>query len=82
MPTSAQYNQRPISEEERTYLESLIHEDFERCHLLDSEPCHIEHRQEQQRQHRAYDDAARPLAPGRSRARSGLTRGLRRLRSA
>ena len=32
MPTSAHYNQRPTSEEERTYLESLVREDFERCH--------------------------------------------------
>ncbi|MGY8669166.1 hypothetical protein Q3C01_43390 [Bradyrhizobium sp. UFLA05-109] len=32
MPTSAHYNQRPASEEERNYLESLIREDFERCH--------------------------------------------------
>jgi hypothetical protein len=32
MPTSAHYDQRPTSEEERIYLESLIREDFERCH--------------------------------------------------
>jgi hypothetical protein len=32
MPTSFHYDQRSTSEEERTYLESLIREDFERCH--------------------------------------------------
>jgi hypothetical protein len=32
MPTSAHYDQLPTSEEERIYLESLIREDFERCH--------------------------------------------------
>jgi hypothetical protein len=32
MPTSSNYDLRPASEEERAYLESLICEDFERCH--------------------------------------------------
>jgi 5'-deoxynucleotidase YfbR-like HD superfamily hydrolase len=32
MPTSFNYDLRPASEEERAYLESLIREDFERCH--------------------------------------------------
>ena len=32
MPTSSNYDLRPASEEERAYLESLIREDFERCH--------------------------------------------------
>jgi hypothetical protein len=32
MPTDAHRDHRPTSEEERTYLESLIREDFERCH--------------------------------------------------
>jgi hypothetical protein len=32
MPTNASYDHRPSSEEERTYLESLIRDDFERCH--------------------------------------------------
>jgi hypothetical protein len=31
MPTSAHYDHRATSEEERTYLKSLIREDFERC---------------------------------------------------
>jgi len=32
MPTSSNCDLRPASEEERAYLESLIREDFERCH--------------------------------------------------
>jgi 5'-deoxynucleotidase YfbR-like HD superfamily hydrolase len=32
MPTNSNYDLRPASEEERAYLESLIREDFERCH--------------------------------------------------
>jgi hypothetical protein len=32
MPTSSNYDLRAASEEERAYLESLICEDFERCH--------------------------------------------------
>jgi hypothetical protein len=32
MPTSSNYDLRAASEEERAYLESLIREDFERCH--------------------------------------------------
>jgi hypothetical protein len=31
-PTSSNYDLRPASEEEGAYLESLIREDFERCH--------------------------------------------------
>ena len=32
MPTSSYYGLPPTSEEERAYLETLIREDFERCH--------------------------------------------------
>jgi hypothetical protein len=32
MPTNFYYGLRPTSEEERAYLETLIREDFERCH--------------------------------------------------
>jgi hypothetical protein len=32
MPTSSCYGFRPTSEEERAYLETLIREDYERCH--------------------------------------------------
>jgi hypothetical protein len=32
MPTSYYYGLPPTSEEERAYLETLIREDFERCH--------------------------------------------------
>ena len=32
MPTNSYYGLRPNGEEERAYLETLIREDFERCH--------------------------------------------------
>ncbi|TYO67447.1 hypothetical protein FXV83_05585 [Bradyrhizobium hipponense] len=32
MPTNSYYGLRSVSEEERAYLETLIREDFERCH--------------------------------------------------
>ena len=32
MPTNSHYGLGPTSEEERAYLETLIREDFERCH--------------------------------------------------
>ncbi|MGY4284072.1 hypothetical protein [Bradyrhizobium sp. 142] len=32
MPTNSYYGFRPASEEEQAYLETLIREDFERCH--------------------------------------------------
>jgi hypothetical protein len=32
MPTSSYYGLPPTGEEERAYLETLIREDFERCH--------------------------------------------------
>jgi hypothetical protein len=32
VPTNSYHNLRPASEHERAYLESLIREDFERCH--------------------------------------------------
>ena len=32
MPTFSDYGLHPSGEEEQTYLESLIREDFERCH--------------------------------------------------
>jgi hypothetical protein len=32
MPTDPHRNLQPAGEEERAYLESLIREDFERCH--------------------------------------------------
>ena len=32
MPTNSYYGLRSTSEEERAYLETLIREDFERCH--------------------------------------------------
>ncbi len=36
MWTSSNYSLHPVSEEERNYLESLIREDFERCHPGDT----------------------------------------------
>jgi hypothetical protein len=36
MPTSSYYGLSPTNEEERIYLESLIREDFERCHPDDT----------------------------------------------
>ena len=36
MPISSNYHLRPASEDELIYLESLIREDYERCHPGDT----------------------------------------------
>jgi hypothetical protein len=36
MPISSNHDRRPISEKEQTYLETLIREDYGRCHPGDT----------------------------------------------